>query len=161
MCDCRPEDTVEDVLAWMIKNFEHSYKNNRAPFGVYLHAAWFLKGEHYLEAYGQWVSHRHLLFYSKRNWFFHSRFLDYLGTLPDVYIVSASRVIEYAKSPRAGRPFDKCQPIRKPTCVPKMCQLKKQSNGELRYMTICAASGPSPCPRVYPWLGNPFGKLIN
>lgn len=38
-------------MAWMIKNFEHHYNNNRAPFGVYLHAAWFLKGEHYFEAY--------------------------------------------------------------------------------------------------------------
>lgn len=89
------------------------------------------------------------------------RFLDYLGTLPDVYIVGASRVIEFAKNPRAGRPFDKCHETHKRTCVPKMCQLKKQSNGETRYMTICAAPGPSPCPRVYPWLGNSLGKLIN
>lgn len=47
----RPEDNVDDLLEWMIKNFEHNYKNNRSPFGVYLHAAWFLKGEHYFEAY--------------------------------------------------------------------------------------------------------------
>lgn len=104
-----------------------------------------------------------LLIKWNRNWIivFSDRFLDYLGTLSDVYIVGASRVVEFAKNPKAGRPFDKCQPIRKSNCVPKMCQLKKQSNGETRYMTICAASGPSPCPRVYPWLGNTFGKLIN
>lgn len=42
---------MEDIVQWMITNFERNYKNNRAPFGVYLHAAWFEKGVHYFEAY--------------------------------------------------------------------------------------------------------------
>lgn len=51
----RPEDDVDKILAWMIQNFERNYKNNRAPFGVYLHAAWFEKGDSYFEAYMRYV----------------------------------------------------------------------------------------------------------
>lgn len=81
-----------------------------------------------------------------------NRFLDHLNTLPDVYLVSASRVLEYVRNPKAGKPFEQCQETRTPTCVPKLCQLIKESNKETRWMTSCA-----PCPKVYPWLGNPFG----
>ncbi|XP_037041560.1 chitin deacetylase 7-like, partial [Bradysia coprophila] len=76
------------------------------PIGVYIHAAWFLKGENYFEAYM-----------------------------------------------KAGKPFDKCEPLRTPSCVPKLCQLVKQTTREERWMTSC-----SPCPAVYPWLGNPLGQ---
>lgn len=119
-------------MQWMIKNFERNYHNNRAPFGVYLHAAWFEKGTHYFEAY--------------------TTFLDYLEDLPDVYLVSSHRALEYARNPRAGQPFDECQKVRKPSCVPKLCQLRKESTGHERWMTSCAK-----CPTVYPWLGNPYG----
>lgn len=47
----RPEDNVDAILAWMIQNFERNYNDTRAPFGVYLHAAWFEKGKSYFEAY--------------------------------------------------------------------------------------------------------------
>lgn len=52
---CRPGDDVDSLVEWMIKNFEHNYNTNRAPFGVYLHAAWFLKGSNFFEAYVQYV----------------------------------------------------------------------------------------------------------
>lgn len=52
----RPDDNVDSIVEWMISNFEHNYKTNRAPFGVYLHAAWFLKGDHYFEAYDKYFS---------------------------------------------------------------------------------------------------------
>lgn len=55
----RPKDNVEAVLAWMIENFERSYKGNRAPFGVYMHAGWFWRGDSHLAAYGKYVFHLH------------------------------------------------------------------------------------------------------
>ncbi|KAJ6646914.1 Chitin deacetylase 8 [Pseudolycoriella hygida] len=132
-CGYLPGEDVESLVEWMIKNFEHNYNTNRAPFGVYIHAAWFLKGENYFEAY--------------------KKFLDYMDSLPDVYFVSSHRALQYTRNPRAGKPFDKCEPLRTPSCVPKLCQLVKQTTREERWMTSC-----SPCPAVYPWLGNPLGE---
>lgn len=79
-------------------------------------------------------------------------FLDYLEDLPDVYLVSSHRALEFARNPRAGLPFDECQTVRTPTCVPKLCHLRKQADDQERWMTGCTK-----CPTVYPWLGNPFG----
>ena len=76
-----------------------------------------------------------------------------MNSLPDVYFVSSHRAIEFSRNPRAGEPFENCQAIREPTCVPKLCQLTKISTGEERWMTSCAS-----CPAVYPWLGNPLGE---
>lgn len=76
-----------------------------------------------------------------------------MNELPDVYFVSSSRALEYARNPRAGHPFEECQVQRTPSCVPKLCQLIKESTGEERWMTSCAR-----CPAVYPWLGNPLGQ---
>jgi hypothetical protein len=124
------------MLDWMISNFERIYLKNRAPFGVYATTSWFQKGENYLEAY--------------------KAFLDHLSSLPDVYLVSNNQVIEYIRSPRAGKPFDKCVPPRQNACEsPKMCLLKKKQPKwiEDRYMTSCSA-----CPEVYPWLDNVMGE---
>lgn len=76
-----------------------------------------------------------------------------MGSLPDVYLVSSHRALEFARNPRAGQPFDSCQTIRTPSCAPKMCQLIKETTGEERWMKSCVK-----CPAVYPWLGNPLGE---
>lgn len=76
-----------------------------------------------------------------------------MDSLPDVYFVGSYRALQYTRNPRAGKPFDKCEPLRNPSCVPKLCQLVKQTTKEERWMTSC-----SPCPAVYPWLGNPLGE---
>lgn len=52
----------------MIGNFNRSYRTNRAPFGFYVHSAWFDIAPHHFPAY--------------------IKFIDYLQTLKDVYIVS-------------------------------------------------------------------------
>lgn len=33
-CVSRPGEDVESLVEWMIKNFEHNYNTNRAPFGM-------------------------------------------------------------------------------------------------------------------------------
>jgi hypothetical protein len=118
----------------MKTNFHRIYDSNRAPFGVYTHTAWFLKGENHFGAY--------------------MKFIEYLNSQADVYLVSANQVIEYTRSPRQGKPFDKCVAPRTATCAPRVCTLKKKQKTwtEERWMTSCA-----PCPAVYPWLGNPLG----
>lgn len=55
----------------MIKNFKRNYKSNKAPFGFYVHAAWFNVEAIHFQAY--------------------VKFIDYLQTLPDVFLVSLLR----------------------------------------------------------------------
>jgi hypothetical protein len=123
----------------MINNFLRVYDTNRAPFGVYMTTSWFQKGENFFGAYKE--------------------FINYLNSLPDVYLVSTNQVIEYVRNPRQGKPFDKCTPPRQHTCEPRMCHtMKKQATWiEDRYMTICGQT----CPEVYPWVGNPLGEQQN
>lgn len=147
------------MFAWMKENFDRHYYGNRAPFGVFIHAAWF------------WVRESHFPAYKK--------LIEYMNSLPDVYLVSVAKAIEFTRNPRAvtgtqavppqnqqpldqeGRAagsirpyaaFDSCQAEPEPDCRPALCQLKKMSTGEERWMTVC-----NQCPAVYPWLGNPLG----
>lgn len=59
----------------MIRNFESHYKDNRAPFGFYVHAAWFGRNENYFKAY--------------------LKFIDYLQGIKDVYLVNILDYMEY------------------------------------------------------------------
>lgn len=128
-----PED-VEGLTNFIIDNFKRHYYSNRAPFGFYVHAAWFVSHENAFEAY--------LLF------------LDYLQTLPDVMIVSASQVLDWVRNPI---PMDDilsnpvCHTPEETKCIPQTCLLSK--GNQERWMTTCAES----CPRVYPWCENPLG----
>lgn len=45
------DDSVQGIFQMMVRNFIRHYYGNRAPFGLYLHAAWFEKGDHNLEAF--------------------------------------------------------------------------------------------------------------
>jgi hypothetical protein len=81
---CNPvPETREDTLALLKRNFQRHYNGNKAPFGVFTHAAYFFGDT-------QPPLERKLGY---------ADFLDYLGTLNDVYIVSIARALEWVKSP--------------------------------------------------------------
>ncbi|XP_004517389.1 uncharacterized protein LOC101459137 [Ceratitis capitata] len=132
-CIYPPQDNVDALFEWMLENFNRHYEGNRAPFGMYLHAAWFQRGRHHFDAL--------------------KKFLHYVNTLPDVYLTTASRVIHYMKHPSLGKPFNGCPKKPQTTCIKRSCGLRKVETGEIRYMNVCDS-----CPSVYPWLGNPFGQ---
>ncbi|XP_054737880.1 chitin deacetylase 8 [Anastrepha obliqua] len=131
-CIYQPKDQVDTLFNWMLENFDRHYEGNRAPFGMYLHAAWFQRGQHHFEAL--------------------RKFLRHVNTLPDVYLTTGSRVIEYMQHPSLGKPFNGCPKKPQTTCVKHNCGLRKVESGEIRYMKVCDS-----CPEVYPWLGNPLG----
>jgi hypothetical protein len=83
------------------------------------------------------------------------RFLDYLGGLNDVYVVTAKQAIEWTKNPTntagAANTFA-CPALEPATCTKNTCKLQKPNEGE-RIMVTCV-----PCPPNYPWLGNPTGQ---
>ncbi|KAJ3661244.1 hypothetical protein Zmor_005649 [Zophobas morio] len=126
-------DDADGLLQWFIDNFNVQYNGNRAPFGFYVHQAYFSANPIHLEAY--------------------TKFVDYLQTLNDVYLVSPSQTIEWVKNPtslKAGVRAE-CPQIEDLGCTKQTCQLAKGE--EMRYMTLCGE-----CPEVYPWLGNPLGE---
>ncbi|XP_039957672.1 chitin deacetylase 7 [Bactrocera neohumeralis] len=135
-CIFPPKDEVDTLFEWMVDNFKRHYDGNRAPFGMYLHAAWFQRGRHYFEAF--------------------RKFLLYVNTLPDVYLTTASGVIHYMKHPTLGKPFPGCPKKPNTTCIKRNCGLRKMESGETRYMNVCDT-----CPSVYPWLGNALGQTEN
>lgn len=132
----RPSN-VNDLLEFMIGNFNRSYHTNKAPFGFYVHAAWFYTSPIHFETY--------------------VKFIDYLQRLDDVYFVSVSDAIKWIQKPvplnQMKTPsWSNCRKSDAPNCQAKVCRLVTKSMQE-RYMTICAGK----CPKSYPWLGNPFG----
>ncbi|GAB6027928.1 Cytidine deaminase 5 [Chamberlinius hualienensis] len=124
------EDGIYDML---MKNFERHYRSNRAPFGLYYHASWFL------------IPHRQEGFV---------KFLDEILKKDDVYLVTALQALEWIKNPTPISDIKRFGPWgcndspKTPKCErPRSCELK--FNGEIRYMSTCNA-----CPSVYPWVGD-------
>ncbi|XP_068146774.1 chitin deacetylase 7 [Drosophila tropicalis] len=132
-CVYPPEDNIDDLVDWMLENFNRHYEGNRAPFGMYLHAAWFARGRNYFAAF--------------------RKFIHKLRTYPDVYLTSISRMLEYVKKPVLGKPFKKCPTLPTTECQARQCNVRKVSTGEERYISVC-----DKCPTVYPWLDNPLGQ---
>lgn len=73
--------TVNDTTEFLMKNFLFNYKTNKAPFGIHLRQVWFSH-----PAYANNIK-------GLKN------FLDAVQKLHDVYLVSASGIIEWMKNP--------------------------------------------------------------
>lgn len=72
--------TADSVYEMLKKNFDRAYDGTtRAPFGLYLHAAWFFGYEWRFEGY--------------------LKFLEYITSKDDVWVVPVSAGIEYRKNP--------------------------------------------------------------
>ncbi|KAF5278966.1 hypothetical protein FQA39_LY05644 [Lamprigera yunnana] len=133
---CQDLPTIlDDLLEFIKTNFNRHYMGTRSPFGFYVHASWFDSSPIHFEAY--------------------KKFLDYLGGIDDVFVVSIQTALEWMKNPvntsdYLNRP---CNPVIENECTrPLSCKLMKGE--EERYMTVCSGS----CPNVYPWLDNPLGN---
>ncbi|XP_076444052.1 uncharacterized protein LOC143282330 [Babylonia areolata] len=74
---CRPSDE-EAAVEYLWSNFEQVYKNNRAPFGLNMHGAWF-----FTPAYMRAMQ----------------TFIQRLLQLPDVYILTARHVLDWMRNP--------------------------------------------------------------
>lgn len=64
---CSASECPIELYNMILRNFHANYNSNRAPFGFYVHSSWF-------------ANENRTIAYVK--------FLDYLGTLPDVFAVS-------------------------------------------------------------------------
>ncbi|CAB3239718.1 unnamed protein product [Arctia plantaginis] len=129
---CANPPEPENVYKMILKNFDRHYTTNRAPFGLFYHAAWFTQ-PHHKEGF--------------------IMFLDFINQMPDVWIVTNWQALQWVRDPTPINRLNNFQPFQcnyqdrpKKCNHPKVCNLWHKSG--VRYMRTC-----QPCPEVYPWTG--------
>ncbi|XP_025831497.1 uncharacterized protein LOC108739790 [Agrilus planipennis] len=130
---CSNPPDADGVYKMLMKNFDRHYTSNRAPFGLFYHAAWFTQ-PHHKEGF--------------------INFLDAINSMKDVWIITNWQAIQWVRDPtplsriNSFKPFGCHYPDRPKRCNnPKVCNLWHKSG--VRYMRTC-----QPCPDIYPWTGN-------
>jgi len=139
--EIRTPDSLYNVLT---HNFIRHYEQNRAPMGLYMHAAWFSKSPEMLDALEFWID-------------------EILSTYNNVFFVTMNDVLKFMQQPFPIRDAIKFQGWRErctlldtdDTCeVSTTCVLKNDLLGGLKQrMATCGS-----CPDAYPWLGDPTGS---
>ncbi|XP_045133043.1 uncharacterized protein LOC123517148 isoform X8 [Portunus trituberculatus] len=129
---CTTPPDAEGVYKMLIKNFERHYTTNRAPFGLFYHAAWFTT-PHHKEGF--------------------IAFLDTITAMDDVWLVTNWQTLQWMRDPQPLSrvknfgPFQ-CNYSDRPKCTSKkVCNVWHK--GGVRYMRTCQK-----CPDEYPWTGN-------
>ncbi|XP_066942889.1 nascent polypeptide-associated complex subunit alpha, muscle-specific form isoform X13 [Macrobrachium rosenbergii] len=129
---CTTPPDAEGVYKMLIKNFERHYTSNRAPFGLFYHAAWFTT-PHHKEGF--------------------IAFLDTISAMDDVWLITNHQLLQWMRDPQPlstvknFAPFGCNFPDRKKCASTKVCNVWHK--GGVRYMRTCQQ-----CPEKYPWTGN-------
>jgi len=137
----RTPDNLYNVLT---HNLIRHYEQNRAPLGMFLHAAWLKKQPEMLDALLFWMD-------------------EVLSTYSNVYFVTMSQVLAWMQSPVDSNnavqfPLwkQKCSMLDTPnTCaVAHNCPLSNpQLGGVRKRLQTC-----NECPAYYPWLNDVRGQ---
>ncbi|XP_026758821.2 uncharacterized protein LOC113518216 [Galleria mellonella] len=129
---CANPPDAEGVYKMILKNFDRHYTTNRAPFGLFYHAAWFTQ-PHHKEGF--------------------IMFLDFINQMQDVWIITNWQALQWVRDPTPISRLNNFQPFQcnyqdrpKKCNNPKVCNLWHKSG--VRYMRTC-----QPCPEIYPWTG--------
>jgi hypothetical protein len=132
----------EQFYNFLVHNFYRHYDRNRAPLGLFFHAAWLKNNPEFLDAFLFWMD-------------------EVLQDHDDVYFVTMTQVIQWIQNPKDinevknFEPWkEKCNPEPQRACVsPYRCKLStKELGGEALHMHTCIR-----CPNNYPWLNDPTG----
>jgi len=136
----RSPDNLYNVLN---HNFVRHYEQNRAPLGLYMHAAWFKKAPEMLDSLEFWID-------------------EILSTYNNVYFVTMNDVLKFMQQPFPTRDAvkfpawrERCTSLDNPdVCdISYNCELSTNAlGGHKQRMQTCVA-----CPDSYPWLGDPLG----
>jgi len=145
---CAMVDSCSNILSgdqfynFLTHNFYRHYDQNRAPLGLFFHAAWLKNNPEFLDAFLYWVD-------------------EILSNHNDVYFVTMTQVIQWIQNPknvdeaRAFEPWkEKCAIEPRPSCIaPNRCKLStKELPGEALHLHTCVR-----CSNNYPWLNDPTG----
>ncbi|KAF5291271.1 hypothetical protein FQR65_LT11449 [Abscondita terminalis] len=131
---CQIEGSAWEIGNWLISEFQRVYYRNKAPMTLMVNLSWFQMVENSFEGL--------------------KNFLDYVQRVRTAYVVSHSEVLNWAKRPVAVKRYRTNYHKKRRQCKPSnICSLKLRGVEE-RIMSVCGT-----CPKTYPWLGNPEGKL--
>ncbi|KAJ8936773.1 hypothetical protein NQ318_008989 [Aromia moschata] len=138
---------AEDVFQWLQEDFLRYYDQNRAPYMMPFHTNWFSIKE--LEQGLQ-------------------KFLNWVGTLPDIWFVTTTQALTWMTDPKPVKELNNYEPwdCRKKTNIPPLpcknsnkCALSfkrpELNITDTRYLETCVE-----CPNKYPWLGDASGSGI-
>ena len=87
---CANPADPDGVYKMIMKNFERHYTTNRAPFGLFYHAAWFTQ-PHHKEGF--------------------IKFLDAINAMNDVYIVTNWQALQWIRDPTPISRMNTFQPF--------------------------------------------------
>ncbi|XP_030768222.1 uncharacterized protein LOC115891801 isoform X2 [Sitophilus oryzae] len=124
--------TKQEVSDFVYQQVEKQRNKKKAPVTLIIESTWFDQVE--------------------TSWDGLVDALDRLEALDDVFFVTQARVIEWLKDPQPISNFTTNLKEVTAGCSQYSCTLTKP-DGTTRYMNSCI-----PCPKTYPWLGNPEGN---
>lgn len=141
---CSSLRTPDNLYNVLTHNFIRHYEQNRAPLGLYMHAAWFSKSPEMMDALEFWID-------------------EILSTYNNVYFVTMQDVLKFMQTPFPHRDAikfpgwkERCTLLDVPDrcTVSNNCELSTSAlGGNKQRMQTC-----SRCPDSYPWLGDPKGS---
>jgi len=145
---CAMIDSCSNILDgdqfynFLTHNFYRHFDQNRAPLGLFYHAAWLKNNPDFLDAFLYWID-------------------EILANHPEAYFITMTQVIQWIQEPvsvEAAKNFapwqNKCSPGPRVDClVANRCTLdSKELPGEALQLHTCAR-----CPNRYPWLNDTTG----
>merc|ERR1712142_351242 len=139
----RTPDNLYNVLT---HNFFRHYEQNRAPLGMYMHAAWLKKQPEMLDALLFWID-------------------EVLSTYENVYFVTMSQVLAWMQSPVDSNEAVKFELLKQKCSLldtPSSCKVSNncplanpQLGGVRKRLQTC-----NQCPLYYPWINDARGQGI-
>ena len=137
---CTYPQNQQQVYDLLVANFERHYNGNRAPFGIYLHVAWFFDTtKNRIEGLLQ--------------------FLDYAANLQDTYIVTHTQLLEWVRHPTSLSEIQEFNPWKCPSLPPPSCNYQAAVScvypgPPWMQFKSCAVPSTSQCPVVIPGFGD-------
>ena len=139
---CAEIRTADSLYNILTHNFIRHYEQNRAPLGLYLHAAWFAKLPEMMDAFLYWLE-------------------EVLRSYDDVYVVTMSQALAWMQRPTPSSQMvefpawrEKCSALdTEDSCQESQdCELTSSQLSYKQRLQTC-----QPCPDYYPWLGDTTG----
>ena len=139
---CYYEENAQSIQKMFTQNFLDHYQNEKTPFPLFFHSAWFMRRPHRQEGF--------------------FAFIDSILALPDVYFVTSQELINWMRNPQplnslTTSPVFGCDFHDRPEkCTEKntkRCSLKFR--GHRRQWASCQVDT---CPKSYPWINNLSGN---
>nr|CAI5854340.1 unnamed protein product [Callosobruchus analis] len=129
---CSITGSAEQIGNWLISEVDRVRTTTKVPLTLTINAAWFENTDHAMEGLHYFLS-------------------EMTENRMDVFFVSQRQLMQWSKKRMWLDEFETFLIDDDRRCASTTCELKK--GDEDRLMQSC-----TPCPKTYPWFGNPDGN---